>query len=282
MTADFGRPLDGKVAIITGGTAGIGLGAVHLFAERGARVVVGARNRAVGEELERSPPGRVIFRSADVMQEQDVEALVDAAVEEFGRLDVFYSNAALLGDPSPLLELDAEAFDTTMALVARSVFFAHKHGGRQMVAQGSGGSFISTTSMAGCQAGWAAAGYTIAKHAIMGIVRAAAHELGKHGIRSNAIAPGIIMTPAMPRTFKIDDERADEFQEFLGERLAGIQPVGRVGAVDDIAQTAAFLASDASSFISGVHIPVDGGALSVTHANFPAVAIQASRDFRKL
>jgi NAD(P)-dependent dehydrogenase (short-subunit alcohol dehydrogenase family) len=271
--------LDGKVAIVTGGTSGIGLATVQRYVTEGAKVVVADIQDALGTELEAAHGGDVAYLHTDVTDEAAIEALVAGTVERFGKLDVIFNNAGAGGDPAGIVDLGSEGFDKTMALLARSVLLGHKYAARQFQAQGTGGSIVSTASAAGLQGGWSAAGYTIAKHAVVGIVRQAAAELGPLGIRSNAIAPGIIMTPIMARAFGVPFEQAGEFEAFLGERLGGTQPLGRVGQPDDIAKVATFLASDLASFMTGVTVPVDGGATAVTQGGFAAIAAQAGAEF---
>lgn len=271
--------LDGKVAIVTGGTSGIGLATVQRYVAEGAKVVVADIQDQLGTELETAHAGDVAYLHTDVTDEAAIEALVAGTVDRFGRLDVIFNNAGAGGDPAGIVDLTAEGFDKTLALLARSVMLGHKYAARQFQAQGTGGSIISTASAAGLQGGWSAAGYTTAKHAVVGIVRQAAAELGPLGIRSNAIAPGIIMTPIMARAFGVPLEQAAEFEEFLAGRLASEQPIGRVGRPDDIAKVATFLASDLSDFMTGVTVPVDGGATSVTQGGFAAAAAAAGQEF---
>jgi NAD(P)-dependent dehydrogenase (short-subunit alcohol dehydrogenase family) len=270
--------LAGKVAVITGGVSGIGRGAVELFVRQGAKVVIGDISDKAGSALADSLPD-VEYLHADVTREADVEALVAAAVARFGRLDVMFNNAASAGDQSSILDLDANGMDHTMRLVAGSVVAGHRFASRQFIAQGTGGSIISTASGASFQGGWSPTAYTIGKHAVVGIVRQAAGELGRHGIRTNAIAPGIIMTPIMCRTFGIPVEHAAAFIEHVADRLKHHQPLGRVGRPRDIALAAAFLASDASEWITGTVLPVDGGLVAVTHSTLLADIGQAAQQF---
>lgn len=270
--------LEGKVAVVTGGASGIGRGTVELFVEQGAKVVVGDISDEDGRALAASLPG-VEFVHADVTVEADIELLVAAAVSRFGRLDVMFNNAASAGDQSQILDLDADGMDRTMRLVVGSVVAGHRFAARQFIAQGSGGSIITTASGASYQGGWSPTAYTIGKHAVVGVVRQAAYELGSHGIRTNAIAPGIIMTPIMCRTFGIPIEHAAAFSEYVEGRLKTHQPLGRVGRPRDIALAAAFLASDASEWITGTVLPVDGGLVAVTHSTLLTDMGQAADDF---
>lgn len=271
--------LEGKVAIITGGVSGIGLASVEAFIEEGARVVVGDVQDTLGQELERRFPGVVFYQHCDVREEAAIESLVQSAVREFGKLDVMFNNAGAGGDPSPILELTGTGLDDAFAMLTRSVLAGHKYASRQFIKQGSGGSVISTSSAAGIEGGWHAAAYTISKHAVIGVVRQAVVELGRHGIRSNAICPGVILTPILTRTFGVSMDKSEAFLDFLGGRLGPSQPAGRLGLPRDIAEVAVFLASDASSYVNGAVIPVDGGCTAVTMGTFGRDVVAAAQEF---
>ncbi|HLU63596.1 MAG TPA: SDR family oxidoreductase [Protaetiibacter sp.] len=268
-----------KVAVVTGGTSGIGLATVERFASEGAKVVIADIQDELGASIADRLGEDVAYLRTDVTDEAAIEAVVAHAVERFGRLDVMFNNAGAQGDPAPMVELGSEGFDATLALLTRSVALGHKYAARQFQKQGGGGSIISTASAAGLQGGWSAAGYTIAKHAVVGVVRQAVAELAPLGIRSNAIAPGVIMTPIMARSFGVPMEKSDEFTEFLAARLGPTQPIGRVGQPDDIAKAATFFASDLSEFVTGVVLPVDGGATAITQGTFASEVVAAAQEF---
>jgi len=271
--------LDGKVAIVTGGTSGIGLATVERFVSEGAKVAIADIQDDLGASIVERLGESVTYVHTDVTDEAAIEALVATTVKRFGKLDIMYNNAGAQGDPSAITDVSSEGFDKTIALLTRSVLLGHKFAARQFQAQGTGGSIISTASAAALQGGWSAAGYTIAKHAVVGIVRQSVAELAPLGIRSNGIAPGIIMTPIMARSFGVPMERAEEFTEFLAERLGSTQPFGRVGFADDIAKVATFLASDLSEYVTGTVIPVDGGATAVTQGTFATEVVTAAKEF---
>jgi NAD(P)-dependent dehydrogenase (short-subunit alcohol dehydrogenase family) len=271
--------LAGKVTVITGGASGIGLASVELFVAQGARVVVGDIQDDLGVALQSRYPNDVAYLRTDVTDDDAVAALVQAAVDRFGKLDAIFNNAGAGGDFAPMLELSPAGLDKTLALLTRSVLSGHKHAARQFRKQGTGGSIITTGSAASLQGGWSAAAYTIAKHAVIGIVRQAAAELGPLGIRSNVICPGVIITPILPSAFGVPKERSDEFLQFLSRRFAKTHPIGRLGRSLDIAEAAAFLASDSSTFITGVALPVDGGATAVNMGSFAVDAAQATKEF---
>jgi NAD(P)-dependent dehydrogenase (short-subunit alcohol dehydrogenase family) len=271
--------LAGKVAVITGGASGIGLATVELFAEQGAKVVVGDILVDQSEALGALLGSDVVGVHTDVTDCVQVEALVRTAVDHFGRLDVMFNNAAAAGDPSPILELSAEGLEQTLRLVVGSVVYGHRFAAKQFIAQGTPGSIITTASGASFQGGWSSAGYTIGKHAVLGVVRQAAGEFGPYGIRTNAIAPGITLTPIMSKTFGLPPSLAHEFTEHLAERLSGQQALGRVGHPRDLALAALFLASDASAWVTGTVLPVDGGLVSVTHSTLMPDLLAAAEAF---
>ncbi|MFV0406922.1 MAG: glucose 1-dehydrogenase [Propioniciclava sp.] len=272
--------LNDKVSVVTGGASGIGLATVRLFVAEGAKVVIADVQDDAGAALETELGEAVAYVHADVTQEADIDRAVQMAVERFGRLDVMYNNAGAGGDPAGVMEVTPEGFDKTLALLTRSVVLGHKSAARQFERQGGGGSIISTASAAGLQGGWSAMGYTTAKHAVVGVVRQAAVELGPLRVRSNAIAPGIIMTPIMAGAFGIPLEYAEDFAELLAERLATVQPIGRVGRPEDIAQAALYLAGDGSEFVTGTVLTVDGGATAVTLGGFSQTTAAAAEEFQ--
>ena len=260
--------LEGKVAIVTGGCSGIGRAAVEQFASAGAKVVAAdIQEVGLGDWANRFGDA-VIFRRADISREDDVKALVESAVSAFGRLDIMYNNAGITGAPAPMMDIEGDGFDATMGVNVRSVMLGHKYAARQFKAQGSGGSIITTASVASYQGGWAPVSYTTSKHAVLGVVRQAATELAPLGIRSNAIAPGVIMTAIQPKAFGVPLENAEAYSKHLIAELGPRQAMGRFGYPEDIAKTALFLASDLSSYVNGVVIPVDGGASAITQNTF--------------
>jgi len=199
--------------------------------------------------------------------------------QRFGSLDIFFSNAGAGGDLSPIVDITPEGLDNTFALNLHAHVLAHKHAARQMQKQGTGGSLITTSSTAGVQAGWAATAYSVAKAGVLALVRNAALELGASGIRSNAIIPGAVITPIMAGYMGIPAEKQDDYLKVLVERLADQQPAGRAGTPQDIANAALFLGSDLSTWITGVGLPVDGGALAATSVQTGPIAAAAAQEF---
>jgi NAD(P)-dependent dehydrogenase (short-subunit alcohol dehydrogenase family) len=271
--------LQGKVAIITGGASGIGLASVESFIDAGARVVVADIQDEMGAALQAKFKNDLLYVRADVTNDDAVKGMVQRAVDRFGKLDVMFNNAGAGGDFAPFLELSPGGLDRTLALLTRAVHAGHKYAALQFMKQKSGGSIITTGSAASFEGGWSGAAYTIAKHAVIGIVRAAVAELSPYGIRANAICPGVIMTPIMASALGVPKDRSDEFIAFLAKRFATFHPIGRVGWPRDIAQAAVFLASDASEFITGATLPVDGGASAVTLGCFGVDAAKATQEF---
>ncbi|MGM7668045.1 SDR family NAD(P)-dependent oxidoreductase [Microbacterium sp. A93] len=272
--------LDGKVAIITGGTSGIGAASAELFVAEGARVVIAGRNEAAGAALERDHPGVLYFKQTEVSDDTQIEALVDFTVEKFERLDVFFNNAGIRGEAAGFFDIEATRFDEMMRLLLGAYVSGHKYAARQFRKQGTGGSIISTSSAAGIQGGYAPLSYTSAKHAISGLAKAATAELAPHGIRSNVIAPGITLGPIIPASNGVPPEDAAEYLDFVAQHAAVLQPLGRAGWPIDIAYAALFLASDESAWISGVTLPVDGGATSVIGNPPHPVMQRAAAEYR--
>ncbi len=271
--------LQGKVAIITGGASGIGRASAELFVREGAKVVVADIQDDIGHDLERAHPGALHYVHADVSIDADVEALVVAAVARYGQLDIMFNNAGIQGDRAGFLDIESASFERMLRLLTGSVVSGHKYAARQFRKQNSGGSIISTTSAAGLLGGYSNLSYTTAKHAIVGVVRAATFELAPFGIRSNAIAPGVTISPIMASSFGVPPERSEAFEDFVAQRAAGLQPAGRPGRPIDIAHAALFLASDESEWITGVTLPVDGGATAITHSDPTTVVAQAGQQF---
>nr|CAD1838793.1 unnamed protein product [Ananas comosus var. bracteatus] len=186
----FDLQLEGKVAIITGAASGIGEAAAQLFAEHGAWVVIADIQDELGAAVAASiGADRCKYYRCDVRDEQQVSDLVDFAVATFGRLDVMYSNAGIICRSGSLLQMNLEDFDNVVAVNTRGCVAAVKHAGRAMAAAGTRGSIICTASVAAMVGGMGSHAYTVSKHAVLGLVRSAAGELGHLGIRVNCVSP---------------------------------------------------------------------------------------------
>jgi NAD(P)-dependent dehydrogenase (short-subunit alcohol dehydrogenase family) len=264
--------LDGKIAIVTGGTSGIGEGIAKAFVSEGAKVVIVGRREQEGRALEKRLGVR--FVRADVAIEADVKAMVDRTLERFGRLDCLVNNA---GIPSPMIsitEIDVPTIDQVLAVNVRGVILGVKHAARVMLPQGSG-SVINIGSVAGHRGGLSAHVYSASKGAVSALTRSAAAELGEKGIRVNTISPGAIVTGIFGKNAGLAGAEADKVSGLAKEMFAAIQPIPRAGLPDDIAQAAVFLASDASGFVNGQDLVIDGGQTAVTRGWSSTVAGRA-------
>jgi NAD(P)-dependent dehydrogenase (short-subunit alcohol dehydrogenase family) len=273
--------LDGKVAVITGGAAGIGLATARLFLAEGAKVMIGDLQEGGAMDLVALNPGRCAWRRTDVLFEDDVAELIAEAESRFGGIDVLYNNAGYGGTIAAVDKLNLESVDRSIGVLLRGVICGYKHGAAAMKRRG-GGSIISTASVAGIIGGGAPLIYSTCKAAVIHLARSAAVELARFNIRSNAICPGYIATQLLSRAYGVSKEEAEPFRAFLEHRAEAGQRIPLVGQPDDIARTALFLASDASAFISGQAIAVDGSFSAnpaVDHGHAAALA-QALAEFR--
>ncbi|HWO05642.1 MAG TPA: SDR family oxidoreductase, partial [Methylomirabilota bacterium] len=238
----------------TGGGSGIGRASALTFLREGARVVIGDLNDAslaetVALAKAQGDGDRLAALRVDVSSERDVAGLVALGVERFGALDCLFNNAGVGGAFGPIGETTVEEWDFTFAVLVRGVFLGIKHGAARMKAQGRGGSIVNTASIAGIGGGAGPHAYSAAKAAVANLSRSVSAELAAHRIRVNAIAPGMIKTPlAMGR-------REEAWDRIAREK----QPWPDLGLPEHIADTALFLASDDSRFITGQVIVVDGG-----------------------
>ncbi|MAB09724.1 MAG: 2,5-dichloro-2,5-cyclohexadiene-1,4-diol dehydrogenase [Hyphomonas sp.] len=250
--------LSGKVAVITGAASGIGLAGVETFVEAGAKVIAADIQDEKGRALEtRFGTDTVRYIHCDVLDLAELEALMEGAVSHFGKIDVVWNNAGSGGTPATIEELDEEGYDKTMDLLLKQVFFGTKYAVERM--KESGGSIINTSSISALEAGWAPITYSVAKIGVAHFSRIAAAQVAKHKIRVNAILPGFIATSIFGASLGMSREVADQMAEMLAQQGGAMQPAGRTGKGRDIAEMAAFLASDAAEFITGSQFTVDGG-----------------------
>ena len=250
--------LDGKVAIITGGTSGIGAGTVAVFAREGARVVIAGRTVEKGERLAAEIGENALFVRTDVSKEAEIEAMVARTVEHFGQLDVLFNNAGVPGPNQPIAHLTWEGYSNAMDVLVGGVMMGMKHAARVMKRQGSG-SIINCSSVAAHRSGYGDHVYSAAKAAVSHVTRTVAMELGERGIRVNSISPGAILTPIFGKAMGFSTDDADSSVAKLDDLFATNQPIARAGLPEDIAQAAVFLASDEASFVNGHDLTVDGG-----------------------
>ncbi|MFU8814621.1 MAG: SDR family NAD(P)-dependent oxidoreductase [Pseudomonadales bacterium] len=252
--------LEGKVAVITGGVSGMGLATVRRFVAEGARVVIGDMQGEPGERLARELGDAVCFQLTDVSRERDVEALAQRAVNEFGRLDCMFNNAGYGGIGGDITDLDlGDGYRRTVDVLFTGVVSGTKHAARVMKAQGSGGSIINTASVAGLRAGYGGHIYSAMKSAVISVSRSAAVELGEFGVRVNAICPGFIATAIFAGQRNWSYETRMQFAAELEQTETVTTPIRRAGRGNDIAEMALYLASDASTFVTGQQFVVDGG-----------------------
>jgi NAD(P)-dependent dehydrogenase (short-subunit alcohol dehydrogenase family) len=237
--------LAGKVAIVTGGASGIGRGIVELFVEEGARVVVADMNAEGGGALAAELGPNVAFKQTDVAEPEQIQALVDFAVERFGGLHVMCNNAGIGGSFSPFLDDDFADFDRVMAVNILGVMVGTQRAARHMKDH-SGGVILNTTSIGGINAGAGVMAYRATKAAVIHVTRSIAVELARHSIRVNCIAPAHIPTAI----------NANLDQSLI---VRAMQPLQRVGSPRDVAEAFLYLASDRAAQVTGVVLPVDGG-----------------------
>ncbi|WP_312166342.1 glucose 1-dehydrogenase [Phenylobacterium sp.] len=250
--------LDGKVALITGGASGIGLGTVELFVAEGAKVVAADIQDEKGAMLEKRFPGQVAYAHCDVTSEAEIEAALQKAKTEFGGLDILFNNAGISDRMTSIGEITADGWSWIFDILVRGPALGMKHAVPLMLERG-GGSIINTASIAGLQAGFGPIAYSTAKAGVIHMSRVAAAQLSPQKIRVNAICPGLIATSIFGASFGLPREVADQMAARVAENAAAAQPVPKAGLPDDIAQAALYLASDAAAFVSGTHIVVDGG-----------------------
>lgn len=254
--------LDGKVAVISGGTSGIGARAAELFVHEGARVVIAGRRRERGEELAAKLGPAATFIRADVSIEHDVAAMIAHAVDRFGRLDCLFNNAGDASDGGGITDIDIQRFNAAMAVHVGGVLLGMKHAAPIMMRQQSG-SIINTASVNGTRAGYITLAYATAKAAVIHLSKCVAVELGPYGVRVNSISPGPVITGIFGKAYGIDPDIADRDTEAVrsavGEFASKVQPLRGISIPDDIAQVVLFLASDASRFITAHDLVVDGG-----------------------
>lgn len=253
MTRDTGLLRD-RIVMITGASSGIGAAAGRVFAAEGATVVLMARREERLRELAAeiaAAGGRAVVAAADVTREAEVERAVAETVSRFGRLDGAFNNAGYATSGSLLHETDTAVFEQIMAVNVRGVWNCMRHQIPAMLGSGRPAAIVNTSSVAGVLATGASSAYVAAKHAVLGLTRAAAAEYGLRGIRVNALVVGSTRTEMMDQVLK---ENPSLEEDFVGRSVQK-----RMAAPDEIARAAAWLCSDQASFVTGVAMPVDGG-----------------------
>ncbi|BAT93445.1 hypothetical protein LR48_Vigan05g014200 [Vigna angularis] len=259
--------LSGKVALVTGGADGIGESIVRLFHSHGAKICIVDVQDNLGKQVCESlnDEANVVYFHGDVTVEEDVSHAVDFTVDRFGTLDIIVNNAGISGSPSPdIREADLSEFDKVFSVNVKGVFHGMKHAARIMIPNKKG-SIVSLASVASVIGGLGPHAYTGSKHAVLGLTKNVAAELGKHGIRVNCVSPYGVAT-ALSMAHLAEEERTEDalagFRDFTG-RMGNLQGVELT--TNDVANAVLFLASDDARYISGDNLMVDGGFTSVNH-----------------
>ena len=245
------KQLENKIALITGGTSGIGRATALAFAREGATVVIAGRRPEEGNAVVKEVQaigGRAMFMQTDVSVEQQVVNLVDETVKTYGTIDILFNNAGVEGTfGQPIHESENDNFDHVFNINVKGLVWVQKYVTKVMLTKGKG-SIVNTSSIAGHIGFSGAPLYDASKHAVEGITKTAALELAKTGIRVNAVAPGAIQT-------EMADRSLGEYKEYV----ASLHPMGRLGLPEEVAEAVVFLASDRASFITGQSLAIDGG-----------------------
>ena len=257
------QELAGKVAIVTGGAAGIGRGIVERFVAEGAKVVIADVHTELGEALATDAGPDAVFCHTDVGDQAQVGRLVDFAVETFGGLHVMVNNA---GISSPLrrglFEEDLEEFDKVMRVNVLGVMAGTRDAARHMATAG-GGSIVNMSSIGGIQAGGGVSTYRASKAAVIHFTKSAAIELAQYEVRVNCIAPGNIPTQILKKSATGEDrDRLEAFEARIRQQMRDDRPLKREGTPDDVAEAVLYYATDRSRYVTGTVLPVDGGTVA--------------------
>jgi NAD(P)-dependent dehydrogenase (short-subunit alcohol dehydrogenase family) len=250
------KELESKVALVTGGTSGIGRDTAVLFAKAGAKVVIAGRREPEGRqtiELIRAAGGDGLFVQADVSKASEVDGLIQKTVQQFGRLDIAFNNAGIEGVWVPIVRQSEEDWDRTIDINLKGVWLCLKYEIRQMLRQQAGGAIVNMSSIAGHVGSAGAAAYTASKHGVLGLTKTAALENARSGIRVNAVCPAAIETPMADRIFGAPA---------VHKYVLSCHPIGRFGTPMEIAEAVVWMCSDRASFMTGQSLVLDGGFLA--------------------
>jgi NAD(P)-dependent dehydrogenase (short-subunit alcohol dehydrogenase family) len=256
VTEILTRELEGKVGLVTGGTSGIGRETAVLFAKVGVKVVIAGRRQEEGKEtieMIRAAGGDGLFVKADVSKAAEVDAIIQQAVEKFGRLDVAFNNAGIEGVWVPITRQTEEDWDRTIDINLKGVWLCLKYEIKQMLKQGGGGAIVNMASVTGLVGSAGAAAYSASKHGVIGLTKSAALETARSGIRINAVCPAVIETPMGERLFGAPA---------VHKYVVGCHPIGRFGRPAEIAEAVVWMCSDRASFMIGQSLVLDGGFLA--------------------
>jgi NAD(P)-dependent dehydrogenase (short-subunit alcohol dehydrogenase family) len=246
----------GKVAIVTGGTSGIGRDTAVLFAQAGVKVVVAGRREVEGNEtveLIRAAGGDGLFVKTDVAMAAEVQALVRKTVEKFGRLDIAFNNAGIEGNLVPIVIQPEADWDRTIDINLKGTWLCLKYEIQQMLKQRGGGAIVNMASVAGLIGSAGFATYSASKHGVIGLTKSAALETARNGIRVNAVCPAVIETPMGERIFGAPEVKP---------HAIGLHPIGRFGKPMEVAEAVVWMCSDRASFMTGQSLVLDGGFLA--------------------
>jgi NAD(P)-dependent dehydrogenase (short-subunit alcohol dehydrogenase family) len=248
--------LEGKVAVVTGGTSGIGRETAVLFAKSGVKVVVAGRRELEGQqsvELIRAAGGDGQFVKADISKSCEVEALIRNTVDKFGRLDLAFNNAGVEGVWVPIVRQTEEDWDRTIDINLKGVWLCLKYEIQHMLKQRSGGAIVNMASINGLTGAAGAAAYSASKHGVIGLTKAAALETARSGIRVNAVCPAVIETAMAERIFGAPA---------VHRYVVSCHPIGRFGKPMEVAEAVVWMCSPAASFMTGQSLVLDGGFLA--------------------
>ena len=268
--------LEGKTAIVTGGSGGIGKATVELFAAEGANVVIGDVDEDAGQALASAVGARARFRRTDVSKREEVEALVADAVESFGRLDIMFNNAGIACAAFPdFLDDTLEDFDRVVGVNLFGPMIGTQAAARVMRGQKGAGVILNNASIAGILAGQAMMTYRATKAGLVHFSKSAAIDLARHSIRVNCLVPGHIRTPLSSFEDGSADGNVQELSRAIDEIYLSNQPLKRRGVPEDVAQAALFLASDRALQITGIAMPIEGGVTAGDPVNHLADILNA-------
>lgn len=242
-----------KTVIITGAASGIGKATAELFAKQGAQVVLSDIQEEAGKATTESiiaAGGKATFFKTDVSKPEEMEALVNFAIKAYGKLNVAVNNAGIGGELNLIADMSLEGWQKVIGINLNSLFYGMKYQIKAMLKNGSG-SIVNISSILGSVGFAGSAGYTAAKHGVVGLTQAAALEYSAQGIRVNAVGPGFIETPLL-----------DALDAEMKKQLVSLHPIGRLGKSEEVAELIYWLSSDKSSFVTGSYYPIDGGYLA--------------------